>query len=215
MKLILLGAPGAGKGTVAKLLSDISGAVQISTGNILRSEVDASSSLGKEVEKYLITGDLIPDSIIMKIMNVRLLDEDAKNGFLFDGFPRTIPQAVELDLLLAKIGIDLDMVVNLDVSRDIIMSRLTTRRTCSNMDCQAIYNVKSMPSAVEGVCDNCGSQTIQRVDDTPEVINKRLDSYDVMTAPLVEYYKNAGLLLSVKAISSDEIIKTVLSNLKA
>ena len=213
MKLILLGAPGAGKGTVAKLLTKVDGSVQISTGDILRGAVTAGTDLGKEAKGYMDAGDLVPDELIMNIMGERLLEDDCKNGFLLDGFPRTIPQAEALDVLLEKIGVELDFVVSLDVPRDVIYDRLTTRRTCENTDCQAIYNVKSMPSKVEGICDKCGSKTIQRADETVEAISKRLDTYDEMTAPLSDYYKNKGQLFEVVATSSDTVVEAVVAKL--
>ncbi|MEE9445991.1 MAG: adenylate kinase [Cocleimonas sp.] len=209
MKLILLGAPGAGKGTVAKLLTQVDGSVQISTGDILRGAVTAGTDLGKEAKGFMDAGDLVPDSLIMNIMGERLLEDDCKNGFLLDGFPRTIPQADALGVLLEKIGVELDFVVNLDVPRDVIYDRLTTRRTCENTDCQAIYNVKSMPSKVEGICDKCGSKTIQRADETVEAISKRLDTYDEMTAPLADYYEKKGQLFTVVATSSDKVLEEV------
>jgi len=153
MRLILLGAPGAGKGTVAKLLTKLDGSVQISTGDILRGAVQAGSDLGKQAKAYMDRGDLVPDSLIMDIMEKRLQEPDCQKGFLLDGFPRTIPQAEALKTLLAKLKIKFDMAVSLDVPREVILDRLTTRRTCSNSKCQAIYNVKSMPPKKEGVCD--------------------------------------------------------------
>ena len=213
MKLILLGAPGAGKGTVAKLLTKVDGSVQISTGDILRGAVTAGTDLGKEAKGFMDAGDLVPDALIMNIMGERLLEDDCKNGFLLDGFPRTIPQAEALDVLLEKIGVELDFVVSLEVPRDVIYDRLTTRRTCENTDCQAIYNVKSMPSKVEGVCDKCGSATIQRADETVEAISKRLDTYDEMTAPLADYYGKKGQLFEVVAESSDTVVEAVTKKL--
>lgn len=209
MKLILLGAPGAGKGTVAKRLTAIDGSVQISTGDILRGAVKEGTDLGKEAKGYMSRGELVPDALIMGIMGERLLEDDCKAGFLLDGFPRTIPQAEELKALLAKLGIELDAAVSLDVPRDVILDRLTTRRTCSNGDCQAIYNIKSMPSKVEGICDKCGSPTIQRDDETEEAISKRLDTYDEQTAPLVGFYEKEGLLLNVSTTSSDEVVAAI------
>jgi adenylate kinase len=209
MKLILLGAPGAGKGTVAKMLTKVDGSVQISTGDILRGAVTAGTDLGKEAKGFMDAGDLVPDQLIMNIMGERLLEDDCKSGFLLDGFPRTIPQSEALGVLLEKIGVELDFVVNLNVPRDVIYDRLTTRRTCENTDCQAIYNVKSMPSKVDGICDKCGSKTIQRADETVEAISKRLDTYDEMTAPLADYYDEKGLLFTVEATSSDDVVKAV------
>ncbi len=209
MKIILLGSPGAGKGTVAKQLKLHDGAVHISTGDILRGEVKAGSELGKEAKGHMDSGGLVPDSLIMAMMEKRLLEPDCQKGFIFDGFPRTIPQAEELDKMLEKNGIKLDLVANIDVSKEVVLDRLTTRRTCSNSDCQAIYNVKSMPSKVEGVCDKCGSETVQRADETVEAITKRLEAYVEQTAPLEEYYKNKGLLKNVQSTSSEEVIAQI------
>ncbi len=213
MKLILLGAPGAGKGTVAKMLTEVDGSVQISTGDILRGAVKAGSELGKKAKSFMDAGDLVPDELIMDIMEVRLQEDDCANGFLLDGFPRTIPQAEALKALLAKIGVSLDMAVSLDVPRDVILDRLTTRRTCSNSECQAIYNTKSNPTKVEGVCDKCGSPTIQRDDETEEAISNRLETYNEKTAPLVDYYQGEGLLMSVNATSSDAVVAAIKAKL--
>jgi adenylate kinase len=209
MRLILLGAPGAGKGTVAKLLTALDGSVQISTGDILRGAVQAGSDLGKKAKEYMDRGDLVPDALILGIMEKRLLDADCQKGFLLDGFPRTIPQAEALKGMLTKLNIKLDMAVNLDVPRQVILDRLTTRRTCSNSACQAIYNVKSMPPKVEGKCDKCGSPVVQRADETEEVISKRLDTYNEKTAPLAAFYKKEGMLFDVNATSSDTVVSAI------
>ncbi len=207
MKLILLGAPGAGKGTVAKLLTAIDGSVQISTGDILRGAVQAGSELGKEAEAYMKRGDLVPDSLIMGIMEKRLQESDCQKGFLLDGFPRTIPQAEALKELLAKLDITLDMAVNIDVPKDVILDRLCTRRTCENTECQAIYNVKSSPTKQEGICDKCGSAVIQRDDETEEAISHRLQTYNDKTAPLIGFYEKEGLLKTVSGTSSDIVVQ--------
>ncbi len=209
MKLILLGAPGAGKGTVAKLLTAIDGSVQISTGDILRGAVQAGTPLGKEAEGYMNRGDLVPDSLIMGIMENRLQEPDCAKGFLLDGFPRTIPQAEALTELLKKLNIKLDMVASIDVPRDVIFDRLCTRRTCSNPSCQAIYNIKSNPTKVEGICDKCGSPAIQREDETQEAIAHRLDTYNEKTAPLAGFYEKAGLLKSIVGTSSDVVVDAI------
>lgn len=206
MKLILLGAPGAGKGTVAKMLTKLDGSVQISTGDILRGAVSAGTDLGKEAKGYMDRGDLVPDSLIMGIMEERLQEDDCKSGFLLDGFPRTIPQAEALKELLTKLDISLDMVVNIDVPRDVIFDRLCTRRTCENPDCQAIYNVKSNPTKVEGICDKCGSPAVQRADETEEAIAHRLDTYNEKTAPLAGFYEKEGLLKTITGTSSDLVV---------
>jgi adenylate kinase len=206
MKLILLGAPGAGKGTVAKMLTAIDGSVQISTGDILRGAVQAGTELGKEADEYMKKGDLVPDSLIMGIMEKRLQEPDCQKGFLLDGFPRTIPQAEALKLLLDKLEIKLDMAVNIDVPREVILDRLCTRRTCENADCQAIYNVKSSPPKQEGVCDKCSSPVIQRADETEEAISHRLQTYNDKTAPLIGFYEKEGLLKTVSGTSSDQVL---------
>jgi adenylate kinase len=207
MKLILLGAPGAGKGTVAKQLTQLDGSVQISTGDILRGAVQAGSELGKQAEAFMKAGDLVPDELIMGIMEQRLQEPDCANGFLLDGFPRTIPQAEALKTLLQRIGVELDFAVEIDVPRDVILDRLTTRRTC--VDCGAIYNVKSMPPKVEGVCDKCGGKVVQRDDETEAAISNRLDVYTEKTAPLVGFYKNEDMLLTVSATSSEAVVSAI------
>ncbi len=205
-----MGAPGAGKGTVAKMLTAIDGSVQISTGDILRGAVQSGTELGKEAEAFMKRGDLVPDSLIMGIMEKRLQEPDCQTGFLLDGFPRTIPQADALKNLLAKLNITLDMAVNIDVPREVILDRLCTRRTCENTKCQAIYNVKSMPTKKEGICDKCGSAVIQRDDETEEAILHRLATYNEKTAPLIGFYEKEGLLKTVSGTSSE----TVLNELK-
>ncbi len=215
MRLILLGAPGAGKGTVSKVLTELDGSVQISTGDILRGAVKAESELGKTAKGYMNRGELVPDDLILGIMEQRLLEDDCKNGFLLDGFPRTIAQADALGEMLTKLEIELDMVVELQVPRDEIVARLTSRRTCSNSTCQAIYNTRFKPSKVEGICDVCGSETIQRDDETETAILQRLDTYDEQTSPLVEYYKNQDMLISVDGTSTDTVVSTIQDNLSS
>ena len=209
MRLILLGAPGAGKGTVAKLLTQLDGSVQISTGDILRGAVQAGSELGKKAKEYMDRGDLVPDDLILGIMEKRFLEPDCQKGFLLDGFPRTIPQADALKKMLAKLNIKLDTAVNLEVPREVILDRLSTRRTCVNTTCQAIYNVKSMPPKVAGKCDKCGSEIVQRADETEAAISKRLDIYNEKTAPLIGFYKKEGLLFDVNATSSDTVVNAI------
>lgn len=213
MKIILLGAPGAGKGTVAKLLTDFDGSVQISTGDILRAAVKEGTALGKEAKAYMDRGDLVPDSLIMKIMEARLQEDDCKKGFILDGFPRTIPQAEELKGLMNKLDISLDMAINLDVPKDVILDRLTTRRTCSNPDCQAIYNIKSNPPTPEGTCKKCGSPVIQRDDETEEAIMNRLETYNKKTAPLISFYEKEGLLKNILSLSSADTVEEIKKHL--
>ncbi len=193
--------------TVAKLLTKLDGSVQISTGDILRGAVAAGTELGKQAEAAMKAGDLVSDDLIMGIMGERLKEDDCKAGYLLDGFPRTIPQAEALKILLADMGETLDCAVEIDVPRDVILDRLTTRRTCTG--CGEIYNVKSNPPAVEGVCDKCGEPVVQRDDETEKAISNRLNVYNDQTAPLVGFYKDEGLLLSVEATSSDAVIEAI------
>ena len=207
MKIILLGPPGAGKGTIAKALMQIDGSVQISTGDILRTAIAAGTELGKQVEAAMAAGNLVTDELIMGIMEQRLLDDDCKQGYLLDGFPRTIPQAEALKALLAKLGEKLDCALELDLPRDVIFDRLTTRRTCTN--CGEIYNVKSKPPLVDGVCDVCGNDIVQRDDETEEAIENRLQVYNEQTAPLVEFYRKEGLLVSVPTSDLDQVLAAI------
>lgn len=212
MRLILLGAPGAGKGTVAKMLTAIDGSVQISTGDILRAAVKAGNALGQQAETFMKAGDLVPDTLIMDIMGERLKAEDCQAGFLLDGFPRTIPQAQALKVLLHHLNIKLDAVISLAVPREVILDRLTTRRTC--LDCNAIYNIKSMPTKQPGICDKCGGKVVQRDDETETAISNRLDVYNAKTAPLVDFYTNENLLFEVTATSSEVVVNAIKQHLK-
>jgi len=185
----------------------IDGSVQISTGDILRSAIAAGTDLGKQVEAVMASGDLVTDELIMDIMEQRLQEEDCKQGYLLDGFPRTIPQAEALKTLLAKLGEKLDCALELDLPREVIFDRLTTRRTCTS--CGEIYNVKSKPPKVEGVCDVCGSAIVQRDDETVEAIENRLQVYNEQTAPLVEFYRKEGLLVSVPTSNLDQVLAAI------
>ena len=211
MKIILLGPPGAGKGTIAKALMAQDGSVQISTGDILRAAVAAGTALGKQAEAAMKAGDLVTDELIMGIMEQRLQEEDCQQGYLLDGFPRTIPQAQALKALLAKLGEKLDCALELDIPRDVIIERLTTRRTCLN--CGEIYNVKFKPPKVEGICDVCGSEIVQRDDETEEAIENRLEVYNEQTAPLVEFYRDEGLLVSVPTSELEPVLAAIKSRL--
>jgi len=213
MKLVLLGAPGAGKGTIAKLLSAGGGAVQISTGDILRGAVEAGSALGKRAQAFMSRGELAPDELVMDIMESRLREPDCAGGFLLDGFPRTIPQARALQELFGKLGIALDLAVNIEAPREVILDRLSTRRTCENPDCQEIYNIKSKPPAVEGVCDKCGGAVVQREDETPDAIAHRLRTYAQKTAPLIDFYQQRGLLLTTRSTNADAITAAITARL--
>ena len=213
MKIVLLGAPGAGKGTVAKLLSEIDGSVQISTGDILRAAVKSETDLGKKAKQYMDAGDLVPDALIMEIMEVRLREDDCGKGFILDGFPRTIPQAEELGGLLGRLGVALDFVANLEVPRDVILDRLTTRRTCSNSECQEIYNIKSNPPTPDGMCKKCGSPVIQRDDETEEAILNRLETYNEKTSPLIGFYEGNNLIRNFVSLSSKDTVEEIKKSL--
>ena len=207
MKIILLGPPGAGKGTVAKVLTRYDGSVQISTGDILRSAVAEGTELGKQAETAMKAGNLVTDELVMGIMEQRLQQDDCKKGYLLDGFPRTIPQAQALQALLQKLGEKLDAVLELDIARDVIIERLTTRRTCTN--CGEIYNIKSKPPKLEGICDVCGSEIVQRDDETETAISNRLQVYSDQTAPLADFYRQQGLLLSVQTSDSGPVLEAL------
>ena len=215
MNLILLGAPGAGKGTVSKLLVEKKGMVQISTGDILRGAIKEGSDLGKKAEGFMTRGELVPDQLILDIIEEKLSKEKFPNGFILDGFPRTIPQAEGLRKIMSRLSIKIDAAVDLIVDENEIVKRLSSRRTCSNSDCQAIYNVFSKPTKKEGVCDLCGSPVVQRSDETEEAIKVRLNTYKEKTAPLVDYYKNEGLLKSIDAnTGSDKVCESIISSIE-
>jgi adenylate kinase len=210
MRIVLLGAPGAGKGTVAKLLMEYDGSVQISTGDILRNAVKQGTELGLKAKEFMEKGELVPDDLIMMIVEERIKAPDCKKGFIFDGFPRTINQAEKLKELLNRMGLTLDAVINLDVPKEVILERLTTRRTCSNPDCQEIYNIKSKPPSPDGRCLKCGWPVVQREDETEEAITKRLEVYNEKTKPLIEYYGREGLLYNISSLSSEGIVKEII-----
>jgi adenylate kinase len=214
MRIILLGAPGAGKGTVAQLLAELDGSVTISTGDILRAAVREGTELGKTAKGYMDRGDLAPDGLIIGIMEERLQQPDCARGFILDGFPRTIAQAEQLRGLLSRLGVALDMVVNLEVPKEVILDRLTTRRTCSNPDCQQIYNIKSNPPGPGGRCTKCGSPTVQRDDETEEAITNRLQVYNEKTAPLIDFYRTEGLLKNFLSLNSRETVGLIAKELQ-
>lgn len=195
MNIIMLGAQGTGKGTVAGLISGEIGIPQISTGDIFRKNISEKTELGIEADKYISQGNLVPDDITVPMVEDRLTWEDAKNGVILDGFPRTIEQAQKLDEILQKKGEKIDLVINLITPKEELIDRMITRRICTNPDCKTTYNTKLHPPKVEGICDKCGSPLKQRADDSdPEAIRRRLETYEEKTSPLVEYYKNRGVL---------------------
>lgn len=195
MILIMLGAQGTGKGTVAGILSQKTGWPQISTGDIFRKNIAEQTELGIEANKYIAAGNLVPDEITVPMVKARLEEEDAKNGAILDGFPRTLAQAEKLDEILAQQNRKVDLVINLTTPRDEVITRILNRRVCSNKECKATYNLTMHPSKVEGICDKCGSKLVQREDDSnAESIKRRLEIYDEKTKPLVEFYENKGIV---------------------
>lgn len=208
MRLILLGAPGAGKGTQADVVKSKYNIAHISTGDILRANVKQGTELGKLAQGYMTSGKLVPDDVIINMMKARLVEPDCKEGFMLDGFPRTITQAEALDKMLAELGIALDAVVSLEIDDEVVVSRLTSRRVCKQ--CGEIYNTIGKPSRVDGVCDKCGGEVIQRADDNENTIRNRLSVFHEQTAPLIEYYKKAGILVSVDATAGkDSVLKII------
>lgn len=195
MNIIMMGAQGTGKGTVAGILSEKTGWPQISTGDIFRKNVQEQTELGIAANKYMSAGELVPDEITVPMVANRLNEADAKEGFILDGFPRTIEQAKKLDEILKEKNQKIEMVINLTTPREETIERILTRRVCSNQDCKATYNLVMHPPKTEGICDKCGAELVQRKDDSSrEAINKRLEIYDTQTAPLVDYYQNQGVL---------------------
>ncbi len=195
MKLILLGPPGAGKGTQAKMLTEEFGIPQISTGDILRAAVKEGTPMGIKAKGFMDSGALVPDEVVIGIVTERLQKEDCNSGFILDGFPRTVPQADALADNLKGLDKDLDAVVSLEVDVEALVERLTGRRTCK--ECGRGYHIAFDPSRTEGVCDACGGELFQRDDDQEETIRKRLDVYNEQTSPLTDYYAAAGLLKSL------------------
>ena len=198
MKLILLGAPGAGKGTQAEILCKKLGIPSISTGNILRAAIKDGTPTGIQAKSYIDAGKLVPDEVIIGIVNERLSQDDCAKGYILDGVPRTIAQAEALE----KAGIRFDAVVSIEISEDEILRRMSGRRVCEA--CGSSYNVEAIPPRVEGICDNCGGKLIQRKDDTPETVRERLKVYHTETEPLVDFYGDRGLLKRVAVSGSKE-----------
>lgn len=191
MRIILLGAPGAGKGTQAEFITAKLGVPAVSTGNLLRSAISEGTELGKKAAEYMNKGSLVPDELVIELVRERVKDPDCQKGMVFDGFPRTLAQAEALDRVM-----DIDMVLFLDVSDDAIVERMSGRRTCPK--CQATYHVVSHPPKKEGICDKCGTALGIRDDDRPEVVRQRIAVYHKQTEPIVNHYKNKGLLKVVK-----------------
>lgn len=195
MKIIMLGAPGAGKGTQAKMIADQYGLPHISTGDIFRANIKNGTELGMEAKKYMDQGLLVPDELTVKILLDRVAQEDCQNGYVLDGFPRTIPQAQVLDKALNELGDQIDYAINVDVPDENIINRMSGRRAC--VACGATYHIVHVPTKVEGICDRCGKELILRDDDKPETVKNRLNVYHEQTQPLLDFYDKKGVLKSV------------------
>lgn len=210
MRIILIGAPGAGKGTQAATIKAKYPIAHISTGDMLRANVKEGTEFGKLAKSYMNAGKLVPDQVIIDMMEERLKENDCIAGFMLDGFPRTLPQAEALGRLLDKLGMRLDAAVELEIEDEVVVNRLTSRRVCKA--CGEIYNTMLKPAKVEGVCDKCGGEVIQRDDDKEEVIRKRLAVFHEQTAPIVDYYGSQGVLLKIDASGAKDAVLNLLES---
>ncbi|RLF11354.1 MAG: adenylate kinase [Thermoprotei archaeon] len=212
MRLIIFGPPGAGKGTQAQLLANKFGIPQIATGDILREAVKEGTDLGKMAKTYMDRGQLVPDEVVIGIVEERLRRPDCAKGFILDGFPRTVKQAEALENMLKKLGVKLDAVVNLEVDEEEVVKRITLRRTCRN--CGAVYHLVFNPPKKEDVCDRCGGPLYQREDDREETVRNRLKVYREQTEPVLKFYEARGLLRNINGnLSIDQVFQEVLKAL--
>lgn len=210
MKIIMLGAPGAGKGTQAKKIAEKYGIPHISTGDIFRANIKNQTELGKKAKGYMDQGMLVPDELTLELIMDRFAKEDCKNGYVLDGFPRTIPQAEALTKALADQQDAVDYAINVDVPDEAIVSRMSGRRAC--LSCGGTYHIKFNPTRVEGVCDACGGELVLRNDDKPETVQKRLDVYHEQTQPLINYYQNQNILKEVDGtLPLEEVFQAIIA----
>ena len=198
MKIIMLGAPGAGKGTQAKKIAAKYNIPHISTGDIFRANIKNGTELGQKAKTYMDQGLLVPDELVVDLVVDRVNQEDCANGYVLDGFPRTIPQAEALDKALEELGQKMDYAIDVDVPDENIVTRMGGRRACVN--CGSTYHIVSIPTKVEGICDKCGNEVVLRDDDKPETVQKRLKVYHEQTQPLIDYYNSQGILKSVNGV---------------
>ena len=214
MKIIMLGAPGAGKGTQAKMIAEKFGIPHISTGDIFRANIKNGTELGKKAKEYMDKGQLVPDELTVEILLDRVAADDCKNGYVLDGFPRTIPQADVLDKELTKLGDKVDFAINVDVPDENIVRRMSGRRAC--LKCGATYHIEHIPPKKEGICDTCGSELVQRDDDKPETVQNRLSVYHEQTQPLIDYYNKKNILKSVDGTKDmQEVFSDIVNILNA
>lgn len=210
MKIIMLGAPGAGKGTQAEMICAKYDLPHVSTGDIFRANIKNGTELGKEAKKYMDQGLLVPDELTVKILLDRVSKEDCKNGYVLDGFPRTIPQAEVLEKALNELGDKVDYAINVDVPDENIINRMSGRRACVN--CGATYHIVYAPTAKEGICDKCGNELILRDDDKPETVKNRLDVYHKQTQPLIDFYKGKGVLREVDGtVAMNDVFNSIVA----
>lgn len=205
MRLILLGAPGAGKGTQAEMLTKLYDIPCISTGNIFRENISKNTELGQKAKAYMDEGKLVPDSLVIELVKSRITQDDCKNGMIFDGFPRTIPQAEALDVMLKELNIPINFVINVDVADELIIDRMAGRTVCPS--CGASYHKVNKPSKVAGKCDLCSADLIQREDDKAETVKKRLDVYHEQTEPLISYYREQGKIVDIDGVGTVEEVR--------
>ncbi|MHC1755296.1 MAG: adenylate kinase [Methanosarcina sp.] len=203
MNIILFGPPGAGKGTQAKKLVDFYGIPQISTGDILRANVREGTELGLAAKSYMDKGELVPDQVLIGIIKNRLKEDDCKKGFILDGYPRTVPQADALEAILDEIDKPIDIVLNLEVPDEVLVGRISGRLMCK---CGASYHTISNPPKKDNICDICGSEVFQRVDDTAEAVQNRLDVYKKQTQPLINYYREKGILVTLDGTKDIDVV---------
>ncbi|MBR0597233.1 adenylate kinase [Sinanaerobacter chloroacetimidivorans] len=215
LRLILLGPPGAGKGTQAARIAQKYGIPHISTGDIFRKNIKEGTEFGKKAQEYMNKGELVPDNLVLEIAEARLIEEDCKNGFLLDGFPRTVYQAEQLDKFLQERNLTIDKVLDINVDKEILKTRLVGRRVCRN--CGATYHVINMPPQKDGICDVCGGELYQRSDDSAATVENRIEVYNAQTKPLVEYYESTDRLAHIDGAigSSDVVFNNIVSVLGA
>ena len=208
MKIVMLGAPGAGKGTQAKMIAEKFGIPHISTGDIFRANIKNGTDLGKKAKEYMDKGQLVPDELTVEILLDRVANDDCKNGYVLDGFPRTIPQAEVLDTELTKLGEKIDYAINVEVPDENIIKRMSGRRAC--LSCGATYHIEHVPPKKEGICDKCGSELVLRDDDKEETVKNRLNVYHQQTQPLIDFYNNKKVLKEVDGtVDMKDVFKAI------